>query len=253
MSRFQPTDAMAVPGLVKRQILKVTRQHPKYQRHSAAAKTLHRIIDGVIENNSYQPVACARGCSWCCYVQTDVHAGEAFVLADAVRAMPKEQREQVVERLRRNVDTVSNLSLGDRVQARVPCAILDTDAGACMVYESRPRACRRWHSLDAEACRVSVETNEGKGNPVDPLILTACDFVGAGYVEAMAEPYGELHQGVLMALEPDSERRFSRGEPVFSGWLKTRDTMTDHEREILRQETEEIVTAANEMSPLGQR
>jgi hypothetical protein len=228
-------------------ILKEGRKHGKYVRSSAAARLASRLTEAAIDGNKRHTFACAKGCDWCCYIQTDVFAGEAFVLADAVRRMPDEQRERVIERLGKNAARFSKMSLTDRQSAKIPCAFLNVQQGACSVYESRPSACRRWHGLDAQACKANFETQDG--NPVvDPVAMHVAVLVATAYRKAMKEPVGELHRGVMMALDPDAERRFSRGEPVFDGWTSTDQNMTEEELRNVKGMSDSIADSAKRIA-----
>lgn len=236
----------------KSQISKVRRNAPKYFRSSVTARFLSVITDEAIEKNRMNDFACARGCAWCCYVQTDVFSGEAFVLADAVRKMPTEQREMVVERLRDNAEKFAKMSLFERESAKIPCALLDLNKSTCSVYESRPRACRRWHSLDADACKSGFET-PGSTTPVDSAALNAADLAGIAYKEVTKEPIGELHQGVLLALSSGAERRFAKGEPVFEGWTSTEHSATEEEKRDLEERVISIMEEAERVTCLRPR
>lgn len=234
----------------KREISKAVRNVPKYSRSSAAAKVASAVLDRTIDLNRMQTPACSMGCAFCCHLQTDVSAGEAFVLAAAVRAMPADRRDDVLTRLRANADTFIGMSLTERQRAKIPCALLDLEKQACSVYNDRPTACRRWHSLDSRFCEIEFYEPATTGTPADPIAMQIASLAIIGYREAIKEPSGELHQGVLMAIDPDAEKRFARGEPVFQGWLLSDAAATEDEISDMRSEfakTAEVVR--NLMSP----
>jgi Fe-S-cluster containining protein len=226
-------------GHFKRVIRKCAAAAPKYRRSSAAAASLVTLTDRVIEENRTATPACAKGCAWCCHVQTDIFAGEAFVLAAALRRLPSEQRADIEGRLRSNARQVAPMTLTERQRARIPCAFLDRERRACSVYEDRPSACRRWHSLDADVCRQDFE-NPSVSSPLDANAFRAAQTVNVAYKQARAEPDGELHAGVLMALADDAEKRFMKGAPVFDGWHSTAEIMSEEERSRMRQEMADI-------------
>lgn len=223
----------------KRQILKVARSVPKFFRSYHAARFTGTLVDAAIKDNQQQRFDCSKGCSWCCSIPPDITAGEAFVLAKAVRDMPSEKRDETIARFRENVARMADTSPNEQYQSQIPCGFLDLDQRACSVYESRPATCRRWHSLDAEKCRLAVDDPD-ISVPLDPKPMSAASLVMDAYLIAMKEPVGELQQGVLMAIEPDSEKRFARGEPIFEGWTMLRDRMTPEDIEEARRIAEEM-------------
>jgi hypothetical protein len=83
-------------------------------------------------------IQCRPGCGDCCHQTFRVSALEGELLRDGVLALPEAVRAEV---LRRAQDYVP-----DR---RVPCPALGDDA-RCLVYDARPRLCRKygiplWH------------------------------------------------------------------------------------------------------------
>jgi Fe-S-cluster containining protein len=214
-------------GSIKRSILRFSRTVPKYFRSSESAKIASMLTDDAIDGNKTHKFACSKGCAFCCFMQTDIFAGEAFVLAAALRDMPDAQRQDITTRLLENSAALAGMSNTERQRAKIPCAFLDLDKQSCSAYESRPTACRRWHSLDVNACKNGVAC-------LDPSAFTTARMVGMAYREVSREPVGELHQGVLMAIDPGSERSFARGEPVFAGWTSTVVGMTDEEKQTSR-------------------
>jgi Fe-S-cluster containining protein len=57
------------------------------------------------------------------------------LVREGIGALPLEVRQEVEERLR-------NLKRGE--DGRVVCPFLDREAGACLIYEYRPLACRTY-------------------------------------------------------------------------------------------------------------
>lgn len=113
------------------------------------------LVEEVI-NLAPQPkaYACHRGCYFCCFEPVTVSEIEAAALARHIESMPEEEKATVVAKLE---------SYAERVQAvggilmrlnKVPCAFLDTQSGACTVYEIRPYMCRSLTSYDVAPCKT---------------------------------------------------------------------------------------------------
>lgn len=204
---------------------------PVASRQSSAAAVAAKQMDNAIAYHAGQPFACAKGCSHCCHLHTDITAGEAFALAVAVSKMPDEQFHDVVIRILEHIGGQRTTSYRDRFFASNACALLDLDTNACMVYDVRPTNCRKWHSLDVSRC--AERTYRDDPFPLDHEAMTAATVVYQAYGEAMGEdaPSGELHQGVMLALQPNAEARFAAGEAIFSGWRTTHDIAVAEEDE----------------------
>lgn len=107
-----------------------------------------------------EPVACARGCHWCCHqlvVLTCRDDAQAILAAARARldtagfaAFERQVREQAA----------AIAALGhDAAQARRWTCPLLRD-GACLVYDLRPVACRSVFSPDPDCCRAMMEADE---------------------------------------------------------------------------------------------
>jgi Fe-S-cluster containining protein len=204
---------------------------PASARHSSAAAVAAREMDAAIAYHAEQPFACAKGCSHCCHLHTDITAGEAFVLAAAVSKMPAEQFHNVVTRLLDHIGSQRTTSYRDRFFAPNACALLDLDTNACTVYDVRPTNCRKWHSTDVSRC--AERTYRDDPFPLDHAAMTAATVVYQAYGAAMGEdaPRGELHQGLVLALQPNAEARFAAGEAIFADWQTTEDIAVAEEDE----------------------
>ena len=80
---------------------------------------------------------CHKGCDDCCRhlaSEPRVTRAEWQLVDDAIRALPRETAQAVRQRIRDGAG-----------QARpVVCPMLDTSAGACLIYDARPVACRTY-------------------------------------------------------------------------------------------------------------
>jgi Fe-S-cluster containining protein len=164
-----------------------------------------------------EPLACTKGCSYCCHQRVELTAPEVLLIARSVRESA-ERRSRVAETARR----LGGQDARTHHLAQVRCALLDEN-GACSVYASRPLACRRAHSTDVGICEaahrkptleVLVPSSTALWWNISALVL--------GYYEGSAlgghPPHiYELHAALHVALEDsDVEARFRRGEDPFA-------------------------------------
>ncbi|MET0794356.1 MAG: YkgJ family cysteine cluster protein [Polyangiaceae bacterium] len=167
-------------------------------------------------------VACARGCSWCCRgLRVEVTPPEAIALAEYIRLRTApEQLPRLLEGLREaaaEARSKSSLQLWDE---RRPCYFLDTESGACTVYEARPLGCRSVMSLDASACEAA---HRGQGVALPrPMAVDALYGVARMALHAACEDAGLDMRGFELtnALEaafhtPHAAERWHAGERVF--------------------------------------
>ena len=130
------------PGLQKRQE-RVAMQALRENRSSRSRLGLAlQIVDEF--GQALRPLAaCRRGCAHCCHIRVEMTELEAERLGAAVGRTPnRRQLYMLVE--------------DDAYGYETPCPFLAE--GECSIYEHRPFACRKHHSLDVDAlfCRLDM-------------------------------------------------------------------------------------------------
>src|SRR5205085_4946449 len=94
---------------------------------------------------------CGAGCAFCCHLRVGVRAHEAFAVAEHIqKTFDSGELERLLERLRFHVEKTSKMTLQEHFQTSVECPLLMNNQ--CSIYERRPFACRRYHSLDVRSC-----------------------------------------------------------------------------------------------------
>jgi len=186
---------------------------------AATGRALHRIADAslrvIAESPAEDPIACARGCCWCCYGgRVGVTIPEAAAIAESVSSLPDSKRKEIEQRLDTATSALRRGGTSLRWRERAPCPFVDESAGDCTVYSVRPTKCRGWTAYDQEACRSSYEV----GGDADPAIIIsnlrmeACTGATAGHVDALNE-HGldgrsyDLEPAVLLLLRNDEAVR----------------------------------------------
>lgn len=185
----------------------------------AVAKVYRRMDDAMAAVNVQ--TACQKGCNYCCHYHVYISAPEAFTLAETINAMLPEQKATVMGRLKANLDEIRRMSLQEHMNTNISCALL-ADADGCMVYSSRPSACRNHHSMEVEPCKVTFDdTASGMQSP------RSADLTEAAYpfmsLIVMAQEFAgldrnryEFNGAVMEALtNPASARRWADGKVAF--------------------------------------
>lgn len=169
------------------------------------------------------PIACKKGCAWCCYVKVDVTAPEVFRIVEYLRsALRADQLESLRKRVVETDAATRGLSEEERFALTVPCPLLFE--GLCCVYPLRPMPCRGMNSTDAGKCEEGWREPRGLTViPQHPAVGFGHAVITQGLCQALhgAGLDGhllELNAALRIALEtPDVIERWLGGEPVFAG------------------------------------
>jgi Fe-S-cluster containining protein len=87
--------------------------------------------------------SCKRGCDHCCHMMTAITHLEAKALAKAVLKLPGEGWKEVATRCRTlSLWLVEHNSRDEYFATKQACPVLDSEKRECLVYGSRPAACR---------------------------------------------------------------------------------------------------------------
>lgn len=106
------------------------------------------------------PVACRKGCSFCCHqlvVLTCRDDGQQ-ILAAARERMDAGELAVFEARVRDQATAIANIGHEAAETGRWPCPLLRNNA--CVVYDMRPVACRSVFSPDADTCKAMMEAND---------------------------------------------------------------------------------------------
>jgi Fe-S-cluster containining protein len=194
-------------------------------RLATAVVTLHKRVDEVLATTiegHRVPIACSRGCSYCCNLRVQVQPYEAFTLAAWLRRTFDANRlAGVIGRLKSNVAHTRELGEEKRKRTNIACALLGAD-GACTAYEARPAQCRRYHSMDVVPCKafheshddtVEAAMHQAVAHNADVIVTQGRHAVrAAGLDDASVD----MNEALLEALEnPKAWRRWRDGKKPF--------------------------------------
>jgi Fe-S-cluster containining protein len=198
------------------------------ERMTTAVITLHRRVDEALAATiagHHVPIACARGCGYCCSLRVQVQPYEAFRLAAWLRRHFDAPRlERVLERLRENVAKTRALGEEARKRTNIACALLGDD-GACSAYEARPAQCRRYHSTDVEPCKAfhADPSRDDIESGMHPAVAHNADVIitqarHAARAAGLDDDSVDMNVALLEALDnPKSFRRWKDGKKPFVG------------------------------------
>ena len=205
----------------------------------AAAQMSHEFYEQTwryVQNLNVVSHACAAGCAYCCYLTVEVSAPEVFLIADTLQKTHSESEfSEIKDRVGRTANAVAGLSPEARVQAAVPCALLEN--GQCSVYAVRPNGCRSWNSRDANACAQVMADGSGDLRPVQDQRPGGIESgVRAGFAAALNAaglPEDDAHR-----CELNTALQIALDNPnALQGWLDSVDTLAAT-RAVVRYEGE---------------
>lgn len=159
-----------------------------------------------------QPIACAKGCHFCCYQRVTVNAPEIFTLARRLgqRADVAGHRARLAARADRDGSDPARVL--DRTK---PCSFLVDQA--CGLHPIRPLVCRVIVSLDRSACIRRYEAGDGiypypaSQEPIRLWLLVA--FWAAIEAAGLEPSLYDLEGGVEAVLrDPEIEVRWYAGD-----------------------------------------
>ncbi len=102
------------------------------------------------------PLACGKGCSYCCYQPVGITLAEARTIALFIPSLPEDLRKDSLKRLKRQKNLTPAKYGTNTVNKKYPCPFLHED-GSCRIYDVRPLTCRRYTSTSVEVCKAKLE------------------------------------------------------------------------------------------------
>lgn len=195
-------------------------------RMTTAVVTLHRRVDEALAATiagHKVPLACAKGCGYCCHLRVQVQPYEAFRLADWLRKNFESSRlERVIARLKSNAAKTRELGEEARKRTNIACALLGDD-GACTAYEARPAQCRRYHSTTLDPCKSFYDdpSRDDIESGMHPAVSHNADVIitqgrHAARAAGLNDDSVDMNVALLEALEnPKALRRWKDGKKPF--------------------------------------
>jgi len=184
-------------------------------RASRIAAHTEDLVSKLLVSLAPTPIACSKGCSYCCNTFVSATIPEVFNLARAIRQTPARQA-RVIEAAKVCKEIPQHM----REITRVACPMLEDHA--CSEYVSRPISCRYLLSKSLETCVAIFEKGENRAfefvDNTNAIRSFAVIMLKASLkLAGLPNQHYELNQALNIALTyPDAELRWLGGEPIFS-------------------------------------
>lgn len=191
----------------------------------AAQIAFYTRLDSVIQathSASSQKMACAAGCSYCCYYKVEARAPEVLAIQQFIETQfTSAQKARVLKQAELNVAEVKNLSHAQHLEVNQACPLLED--GQCSAYSVRPSKCRNFHAQDVEGCKQSLDepTNLSIPNSFIEAVALAANGTTKGFEQAQ-EASGldprvyDMNSALLDAYaNPKASKRMRSGKRTF--------------------------------------
>lgn len=170
--------------------------------------TMDRITDSFLEMT---PVACRKGCAWCCTVRVTATAPEIFNAARHIR----EHKPELIGRLNAENRVTHGLENLARADLRRWCPLLSSDQ-SCSIYEVRPNSCRSVIAPDAAVCLDGFDGKHDEfrlfARPIETHSWFGCAVLAALRGRGLVAEKYELTQALTIAVaDPMAEEAWRLG------------------------------------------
>jgi Fe-S-cluster containining protein len=174
----------------------------------AAIDALNDSIVALAERQKI-PVACHKGCQWCCHQAVYANSYELHFLSEKIKKrFSPEKISKWLEAAEAKFTSTSKMNEMEVSKYKTPCPLLEN--GACSVYEARPMACRIYLSTKLETCLEFYHHPENEHNypALIDFPLQAGRMMNEGFMAALKE-YGietaefKLEEGLRIVLKND--------------------------------------------------
>jgi Fe-S-cluster containining protein len=164
-----------------------------------------------------EPIACAKGCTYCCHLLVFTDAPTVFLVADTLN---RTLAPAAVAALKDRLAAFEADNFGLDTVPRPPCPLLVDSL--CQVYAARPLVCRAQNSFHVAQCEEK-HVGERKMVEAHDIPLNVWNAVSEGLAEGLREAgfAGDANLEFSKALHIvlDSDRTLERwlgGEPIFA-------------------------------------
>lgn len=153
----------------------------------AAIDALNNSIVALAERQK-TPVACHKGCQWCCHQAVYANSYELHFLSEKIKVrFSPENVSKLQETVEAKCTATSKMNEEEILKYKSPCPLLEN--GACSIYEARPMACRIYLSTKLETCLEFFRHPENEQNypALIEFPLQAGRMMNEGFMAALKE------------------------------------------------------------------
>ena len=182
----------------------VLAKRPRSQTHilklcERALAMAEATIDSVlVEIPPPVPVACEKGCPYCCHIRVTASVPEILLVLAHLRKTLNTEKLAALKQKVANIDSLTrDLDDDGRAKLRLPCPLQKDNA--CSVHAVRPLSCRALASTDVAACKQAYKTAMQTPVPQLEWQRQGANAIGYGLYAGMADAGFAIENAELVA------------------------------------------------------
>ena len=121
------------------------------------------------------PIACRKGCSYCCHLKVAVIQEEGTFLMSKIHEEDPNKYNTLLKKAITKHKQTKGLTDNEVVDLRSPCVFLENNE--CSVYEDRPLSCRGMYVTDVNMCKDSYDKGVGQSTAFHATPILIKDFI----------------------------------------------------------------------------
>lgn len=191
---------------------------------AARYTAIANVIQEVMDRGGAPPLACGRGCSWCCHIPVQASPPEVLRIVEFVQSTrTRFEAAQTRQRIEEAFVAAEGLSARERLDRNIPCPFLENHA--CSIYPVRPISCRQFHSLDVTPCQRRYQYPD-QGHVVPQLAPVA--HAGIAVTDGMHEGVRRAERATIrLDLVRGARLLWKEGRRKVEEWLRGERTLQE--------------------------
>ncbi len=150
-------------------------------QYQAVSQLTQSFAQRTYEQN--KPIACKKGCNWCCYQPVYLTTNEAYLIHEYMtQSFTESQINKLVSNARLKLKKTKGLEETEKQKISHACPFLYE--GSCVVYPVRPMACRVYLSANETSCKNKYNKpgDESQIPELFDFILRAGRYMNEGFI-----------------------------------------------------------------------
>lgn len=217
LSEGQQKDLARIVNHVRTESMSFTKQIIEIHGKNSLAILMGavKMAESIVQEcTALQPIACAKGCDFCCHLRVEAMPFEIHGIVNYLyETLDQVDLVSIYRAIKDRAQRAAGLDTESHKNAKIPCAFLEN--GACSIYKVRPLVCVGYHALDRQECE------DGFNGKQQSVLQNSTLFVGAqsvslGVLEVIDKKQldkhlsgkPELHATLLPVLRAKLKREF---------------------------------------------
>lgn len=200
------------------------RNAPVLREYAENASNFAEDMTIKLRHRASPPVACASGCSSCCYQLVKVTGPEIFRIIQHLRENTlSAESDRIITRVKQLDKATRASNDKSRHMVKKPCAFLDD--GKCSIYKVRPMSCAEFTSYDVVVCKRGMRKGFKAGGVIhEKARMLAYYAIHQGMIDGLTKAFPDADHSALELTtafvdawdHPNAESAWKEGEKIFA-------------------------------------